>query len=192
MFHLTVFFIIKIFLFAGLNFAFSFAEIKTKMKADRTVFSQTSYQKKQKRKNRLSSRGRQQSLKGKNFKKSPIKSTQQTQNKKSLGETWKRGVAFDERQVRKKPKARGIILKFRHWPDKGERRHIITQVGKQGGFQKVKTISSMQMLAFSWSRLRSEGKARGVCEDISQIKNLEYCEPDFCFIQNKRTPFVRA
>ena len=37
MFHLTVFFIINIFLFAGLNFAFSFAEIKTKIKADEDV-----------------------------------------------------------------------------------------------------------------------------------------------------------
>ena len=86
-------------------------------------------------------------------------------------------VQKENRQRTQAPKAIGVILTFHKWPSKKEQRQI-SEILNQDGLTLSKKFKSFKALVFSWPKLKTENKAQKVCRKLSQLKNLNYCEPD--------------
>ena len=80
-------------------------------------------------------------------------------------------------RTQRPPQAIGVILTFHKWPSKKEQRQI-SEILNQDSLTLSKKFKSFKALVFSWPKLKTKNKAQKVCRKLSQLKNLNYCEPD--------------
>ena len=80
-------------------------------------------------------------------------------------------------RTQRPPQAIGVILTFHKWPSEKEQRQI-SEVLNQDGLTLSKKFKSFKALVFSWPKLKTKNKAQKICRKLSQLKNLNYCEPD--------------
>ena len=71
----------------------------------------------------------------------------------------------------------GIILSFHKYPSE-EAQSKISETLKKEGLKLTKKFQSFKALVFSWKKLKTQKRAKNVCRKLSQLKNLNYCEPD--------------
>ena len=75
-------------------------------------------------------------------------------------------------------KARGVILKFHHWP-KGKQKKMLLKTLKVKGLTKQKVYRSFKMWIVNWpGSLKPIEKALNVCKHLPQLSILKYCEPN--------------
>ena len=75
-------------------------------------------------------------------------------------------------------RARGIILGFYHWPDEEEKTLILERTAA-AGLKKTIELPLFKSWIFEWPELEMGIKAIEVCDSLSDIPSLEYCEPDY-------------
>ena len=74
--------------------------------------------------------------------------------------------------------AKGIILKFHHWPDEKEKTIIFNHL-KKSGLKKTSELQRFKVWTFEWSKLKTKTTAKKICENFPSISSLKYCEPDY-------------
>ena len=88
---------------------------------------------------------------------------------------------FDNLELDRRKKtlqqATGIIVSFKKWPSEKVQARLSQQLKKEG-LTLTKQFKSFKALVFSWTTLKTQKKAESVCFNLSQLKNLNYCEPD--------------
>ena len=78
-----------------------------------------------------------------------------------------------------KPRAKGIILKFRNWPIAQETKLIITNLEK-AGFKKTIEIERFKTWVFEGSESTNKiPKIKQLCKQLLSVSSLESCEPDY-------------
>ena len=85
--------------------------------------------------------------------------------------------ALDLGQRQRPEQATGIILSFHKWPSEEEQSKISKKLKKEG-LKLTKKFQSFKALVFSWKKLKTQNRAKNVCRKLSQLKDLNYCEPD--------------
>ena len=113
----------------------------------------------------LSERNQRQS-----FQQSKKQSTQKTSD--TRGDDF----GIGQRQ-RSESQATGIILSFHKLPSAEEQSEISETLEKEG-LELTKTFQSFKALVFSWKKLKPQNQAQNICRRLSEIKDLNYCEPD--------------
>ena len=96
-------------------------------------------------------------------------------------------LEFDHRLGRKKnlEQAIGIVLSFHKWPSEKVQARLSQQL-KTEGLTLTKQFKSFKALVFSWKTLQTQKKAESVCLKLSNLKNLNYCEPDALLHPNNK------
>ena len=77
------------------------------------------------------------------------------------------------------PQAEGVILAFKHWPLSQEETELVFKELTERGLKKKSESSRSKMLIFKWPDWRKGLEAKKVCEAVSKISFLEYCEPNY-------------
>ena len=98
------------------------------------------------------------------------------------------GSRFDVLSLgqRQRPEqATGIILSFHKYPSEEEQTRISKALKKEG-LTLTKKFQSFKALVFSWKKLKTQKRAENVCRKLSQLKDLNYCEPDALLHPNSR------
>ncbi len=75
------------------------------------------------------------------------------------------------------PLAIGIILAFHRWPAE-EERTIILEKTTEAGLTKTDEIPRFKIWLFAWDDWQKAETAEKVCNSLTDIPSLEYCEPD--------------
>ena len=74
-------------------------------------------------------------------------------------------------------KAKGIIVKFKRWPTEKETALILQKTGV-APFQKQEKLEFMMTSIWTWSEWKSAEVAQSMCESLSRLPFVEYCEID--------------
>ena len=77
-----------------------------------------------------------------------------------------------------KPRAKGIILKFRNWPNAQETKLIITNLEK-AGLKKTIKVERFKILVFEGLESDNISEIKQLCKQLSSVFSLESCEPDY-------------
>ena len=75
------------------------------------------------------------------------------------------------------PMAKGIIIRFHRWPGKEERDAILKELEKSD-LEKKSEIQRFNIWIFEWPNLQKKAKAKKLCETVSSLPSLKYCQPD--------------
>lgn len=72
----------------------------------------------------------------------------------------------DKMKKKKEWKARGVIIKFHHWPNAKQQKEIIKRL-KANGLKQTKSIRKFKAWLFEWSKggLKSSGRANSICKN---------------------------
>ncbi len=76
------------------------------------------------------------------------------------------------------PQAKGIILTFGQWPGAKERTLILDKT-TTAGLSMVIELARFKTWVFEWPEWENAKKALEICNALSAIPSLEYCEPDY-------------
>ena len=76
------------------------------------------------------------------------------------------------------PQAKGIILSFYHWPDE-EEKTLILEKTTAAGLKKTIELTRFKSWIFAWLEWKNAIKALEVCNSLTDISSLDYCEPDY-------------
>ena len=76
------------------------------------------------------------------------------------------------------PQAKGIILTFGQWPETKERTLILDKTTSAGLTMAIE-LTRFKTWVFEWPELENAKKALEICDALSVIPSLEYCEPDY-------------
>ena len=74
-------------------------------------------------------------------------------------------------------KAKGIIVKFKHWPTEKEKA-LILQKTTSVPFQKQEKLEFMMTSIWTWREWKPAEVAQSLCESLSRLPFVEYCEID--------------
>ena len=79
---------------------------------------------------------------------------------------------------RDNPQAKGVILSFKRWPNQEETATILKKLTEKG-LKKKSELPRFKVWIFEWPEWRKGLEAERVCEAISELLFLDYCEPDY-------------
>ena len=77
-----------------------------------------------------------------------------------------------------KPRAKGIILKFRNWPN-AQGTDLIIIILEKAGFKKTIEIERFKTWVFEGSELNKIPEIKQLCKQLLSVSSLESCEPDY-------------
>ena len=76
------------------------------------------------------------------------------------------------------PQAKGVILSFQRWPNEQERKLLIKKIQAMG-LKKTKEIELFKSWVLEWPGWKKGKEAVEVCNSLSNLSFLEYCEPEY-------------
>ena len=74
-------------------------------------------------------------------------------------------------------KARGIILKFKQQPTEKQKALVLKKTAS-ARFQATEELELMHTFIFTWSEWQSAQKAKALCQSLSALAFVKYCEID--------------
>ena len=74
-------------------------------------------------------------------------------------------------------KARGIIVKFKTWPKEQEKALVLQKVAS-ANFQQTEELELVKTFIFTWSEWQSATQAKALCQSLSTLSFVKYCEID--------------
>ena len=93
-------------------------------------------------------------------------------NKKRKQQSKKKSF-LSQIKAKEELKARGVIIKFHHWPNSKQHKSIVKRL-KATGLKKTKSIKSFQTVLFSWSKggLKPSKLGKKACK---KLKGFIHC-----------------
>ena len=85
----------------------------------------------------------------------------------------------DEMKEKEEWKARGVIIKFHHWPNAKQQKEIIRRL-KASGLKKTKSMRSFKTQLFEWSggSLKFSRFGERACKKVEGLSSVKRCNPD--------------
>ena len=119
-------------------------------------------------------------------------------NRKSYGEKQKKpdklqySVPGDIEREREW-QARGVIIKFRHWPDSTQQKEIVERL-QTGGLKKTRSVRRFKTWLFEWSEggLKPSRMGERACKKLKGLSSVKRCNPDHLLPLNRSSGFLKT
>ena len=106
----------------------------------------------------------------------------------------------NKKKEKKEWKARGVIIKFHHWPDAKQQKEITERL-IASGLKKTKSIKSFETQLFRWKKggLKPSQMGERACKKLKGLSSVKRCSPDnllplnsFQILSDSKTSFLIA
>lgn len=89
-------------------------------------------------------------------------------------------------------KARGVIIKFHHWPNSKQQKEIMERL-KNSGLKKKRSIRSFKTWLFEWSEggLKLSQRGERACKKLKGLSSMKRCNPDHLLPLNHEKSFPK-
>ena len=124
--------------------------------------------------------GKNTEIKSSEFNLKGKKSQRKGHNKKQIKSGKLQNSFPDEGRKKEELKARGLIIKFNHWPNSKQQKEIVSRL-KSSGLKKTKSIrGGFETQLFGWSEggLKASHFGEKACKKLKDLSIVKRCNPD--------------